>query len=306
MYMHELKQSMRVWQRPAELKVKLDAAWASYGASLITGRDTQFWRETTNGAEFAELVGAQAVRLGSDPPDIELLLDGQVRQVEVVEALRGGRRRDQEYRQDARIEQALRGGEPIRATDRQRAGLVALPPARNEVERGATATLAAGVELTPEQALIVAQLLAERSPDTFLWWPEPDELHLDEGKVARAALAGAAKTKAAKGYNPNFWLLVYLNPGMIFESSELVEGMLVEASEPARHAFSQVWVLWRGSAFQTWQAGERGRVTLRRADAAAPPASRFALARQAARGRNSLTTEEIMKMTRGEDWGDPD
>lgn len=49
-----------------------------------------------------------------------------------------------------------------------------------------------------------------------------------------------------------------------------------------------------------------GRVTLRRADAEPPPASRFALARQAAKGRNSLTTAEIMKLTRGEDWGDPD
>jgi AbrB family looped-hinge helix DNA binding protein len=47
-----------------------------------------------------------------------------------------------------------------------------------------------------------------------------------------------------------------------------------------------------------------GRVTLRRADAETPPASRFARARQAAKGRNSLTTAETMKLTGGEDWGD--
>jgi AbrB family looped-hinge helix DNA binding protein len=48
-----------------------------------------------------------------------------------------------------------------------------------------------------------------------------------------------------------------------------------------------------------------GRVVLRRADATdgAPPASRFARARATA-GRNALTTEDIMKLTRGEDWGD--
>lgn len=53
-----------------------------------------------------------------------------------------------------------------------------------------------------------------------------------------------------------------------------------------------------------------GRVTLRRADDAGSVAapSRFARLRAAATGRppgrNALTTEEIMKLTRGEDWGD--
>jgi antitoxin PrlF len=45
-----------------------------------------------------------------------------------------------------------------------------------------------------------------------------------------------------------------------------------------------------------------GQVSMRKAgDAPAP--SRFALARRA-RGRNAMTTEEIMRLTRGEDWGD--
>jgi antitoxin PrlF len=48
-----------------------------------------------------------------------------------------------------------------------------------------------------------------------------------------------------------------------------------------------------------------GRVVLRKADALASPVeSRFARARFATKGRNDLTTEEIMKLTRGEDWGD--
>jgi len=49
-----------------------------------------------------------------------------------------------------------------------------------------------------------------------------------------------------------------------------------------------------------------GRVTLRRAHtpgSAAVP-SRFARLRAATPGRNALTTAEIMKLTRGEDWGD--
>ncbi len=49
-----------------------------------------------------------------------------------------------------------------------------------------------------------------------------------------------------------------------------------------------------------------GRVVLRRAGGAgsAPSPTRFARARGATRGRNGLSTEEIMKLTRGEDWGD--
>lgn len=47
-----------------------------------------------------------------------------------------------------------------------------------------------------------------------------------------------------------------------------------------------------------------GRISMRKADAGdAPAPSRFALARRA-RGRNAMTTEEIMRLTRGEDWGD--
>ena len=49
-----------------------------------------------------------------------------------------------------------------------------------------------------------------------------------------------------------------------------------------------------------------GRVVLRRADAGAPAApSRFAGARGSA-GRNAMTTEDIMRLTRGEDAGDAD
>jgi len=46
-----------------------------------------------------------------------------------------------------------------------------------------------------------------------------------------------------------------------------------------------------------------GRVVLRSAEDAPAP-SRFARARLAARGRNALSTEEIMRLTRAEDWGD--
>jgi AbrB family looped-hinge helix DNA binding protein len=51
-----------------------------------------------------------------------------------------------------------------------------------------------------------------------------------------------------------------------------------------------------------------GRVVLRRAEevpgAGSPPPSRFARARASAARRNALSTEEIMRLTRGEDWGD--
>lgn len=47
-----------------------------------------------------------------------------------------------------------------------------------------------------------------------------------------------------------------------------------------------------------------GRVSVRKAgETEAGAAARIALARQAM-GRNGMTTEEIMRLTRGEDWGD--
>ena len=47
-----------------------------------------------------------------------------------------------------------------------------------------------------------------------------------------------------------------------------------------------------------------GRVSMRKAgEGEAPPPSRFAQARRA-KSRNDMTTEEIMRLTRGEDWGD--
>lgn len=53
---------------------------------------------------------------------------------------------------------------------------------------------------------------------------------------------------------------------------------------------------------------EQGRVVMQRADGPAPkrPESRFARARRNLKGRNALTTEEIMKLTRGQGWGDAD
>lgn len=58
-------------------------------------------------------------------------------------------------------------------------------------------------------------------------------------------------------------------------------------------------------SYVEFELDAEGRVVMRKADAGAiPVASRFARARAATNGRNALTTEEIMKLTRGEDWGD--
>lgn len=53
---------------------------------------------------------------------------------------------------------------------------------------------------------------------------------------------------------------------------------------------------------------EQGRVVMQRADGPASELaeSRFARARRNLKGRNAMTTEEIMKLTRGQDWGDAD
>lgn len=49
-----------------------------------------------------------------------------------------------------------------------------------------------------------------------------------------------------------------------------------------------------------------GRVVLRRVNPDQPVADRFArLLGNPPKGWNGMTTEEIMKLTRGEDWGEP-
>jgi AbrB family looped-hinge helix DNA binding protein len=46
-----------------------------------------------------------------------------------------------------------------------------------------------------------------------------------------------------------------------------------------------------------------GRVTLRRAEPSADFAARLEALRSIARSYNGMSTEEVMRMTRGEDWG---
>jgi antitoxin PrlF len=49
-----------------------------------------------------------------------------------------------------------------------------------------------------------------------------------------------------------------------------------------------------------------GQVMLRRTETEAPAADRFARVRgKPPKGWNGMTTEEVMRMTRGDDWGDP-
>lgn len=60
-----------------------------------------------------------------------------------------------------------------------------------------------------------------------------------------------------------------------------------------------------GSSAVVFEIRSDGEVVLRRADDERPVADRFARWRgKPPAGWNGMTTEEIMRMTRGEDWGD--
>lgn len=92
---------------------------------------------------------------------------------------------------------------------------------------------------------------------------EPPAIEEDpvENWFARAAngpqmLEHAAKSKAAKGYDPNVSLLIYLNLGEYAVRQREIEEAMQPCTASAKDIFREVWVLWRGAAYPLWQRGE--------------------------------------------------
>lgn len=255
---------MQQWQAPAELAAAVKAAWATHGEALITGPGTQFWREASNGADFALLLGAEAVRLADcDPPDVELRYRGHIVAVEVVEALQVGRRRGEEYAAEERIKAALRSGDPILPRDRAHARRVGLRT-RSEAEQRAARRLRFGMELNEDERRILASLLADTDADDLVWEAPESELTEPDKTKVMCALARAARSKASRRYDPAFWLLIYLNPGFTFLSPDDVHALFAEGTDCAKDAFTEVWVLWNSSTYQAWRDGRRGNIVVHR------------------------------------------
>ncbi|NGM23532.1 hypothetical protein G3576_26195 [Roseomonas stagni] len=251
-----IKEGMRQWQSPAALSASVDKTRSQFGDCVITGNQFSFWREAATGAAFAKLIGAGAIRLTSkDRPDLQIKLADEIVDVEVTEALRPGRRRNDEYRQDERIDEALKAGTPLDPGDRRRAALFSVPEPAGEAGRRAVQKLQEAQPLTETDREAVKALF-ETSPNFLRMTHEPDDTtDIASIQMIRSSLSAVCRGKAEKGYDPAYWLLAYLNPTFLYVKTEQVEAIMVEATASAKDAFTQVWILWRDNAYLCWLNG---------------------------------------------------
>lgn len=86
-------------------------------------------------------------------------------------------------------------------------------------------------------------------------------------ELAPQILHAAAKKKNSDRYVSEWGLLIYLNPCRPGGEEELyIENGMVEATAAVKDRFADVWVLWEGTAYNTWQKSAPGNVVLRPAN----------------------------------------
>ena len=86
-------------------------------------------------------------------------------------------------------------------------------------------------------------------------WLNPD--------CAKRILANASEKKARKDYDPQFGLLIYLNPGEFGIYQQEIERLMPDATAVAGSYFREVWVLWKGVAYNPWYKGRTSAVVRR-------------------------------------------
>lgn len=95
---------------------------------------------------------------------------------------------------------------------------------------------------------VPGQPFAEDFPNTR--WLTPDQ--------ADVALRAAAEKKSRGVYDPNWGLVILLNPIEFGAHRQAIENLMVNATAAARNSFASVWVLWKGVGYNTWQNGQAG------------------------------------------------
>jgi len=80
---------------------------------------------------------------------------------------------------------------------------------------------------------------------------DPVEDWIARADQAPALLQSAAIRKANGNYDPSFGLVIYLNIGEYGLRQKEIEGCMRAATAPAKGKFREVWVLWKGQAYQT-------------------------------------------------------
>lgn len=89
------------------------------------------------------------------------------------------------------------------------------------------------------------------------WEDDPVEAWAERAERAPAILHERCVHKAAKQYSGRAALLVYLNINEYGIRHREIEASLPNATAPAKHAFTSVWVLWKNRAYHVWQNGCR-------------------------------------------------
>jgi hypothetical protein len=80
-----LKRILRDWQTPATMRCTLDAYRLRHGFYLAGQGAFQGWREAFEACRFADVLPAEEVRLGDDPPDFHLRTGDSAFACELVE-----------------------------------------------------------------------------------------------------------------------------------------------------------------------------------------------------------------------------
>ncbi len=81
--------------------------------------------------------------------------------------------------------------------------------------------------------------------------PFPVEEWLTPGE-AQSLLQAAAVKKSDGRYDPACRLLIYLNPVEFDVHRAAILAAMKPATASAKDRFAEVWVMWKGEAFQTW------------------------------------------------------
>ena len=96
------REELAEWQQPRGFSANVQMMSRRHGDHLLDQPGSVF-RDAYVASKCALTWGAQAVRLGADPPDFELMFAGRIECYEVAEVLAPGRRRGDELKADRRL-----------------------------------------------------------------------------------------------------------------------------------------------------------------------------------------------------------
>ena len=89
------------------------------------------------------------------------------------------------------------------------------------------------------------------------WRAFPEEEWLTP-TIADAILQKASELKNSDRYEPHWGLLILLNPVEFGSHQQAVESLMAGATKAVKNRFAEIWVLWKGVAYNAWTDGVCG------------------------------------------------